>query len=127
MRLLGIGSYAVVKYGIDKQTKEPYAVKFYEKVKIMDPIRQKNYEEEVANLRELNHPNIIKLYEVIDGRKKIAMVMEYIGSNSLFEHIIEHPKGKLTELGNRCLLRGENHFLSNIQSDRVHAHEEYYS
>ena len=94
-----MGSYAVVKYGIDKATKEPVAIKFYEKVKMMDPIKQKNYEEEVANLKDLCHPNIIKLHEVIDGRKKIALVMEYIGSNSLFEHAIESSKGKLTEAG----------------------------
>jgi serine/threonine protein kinase len=94
---IGVGSYAVVKYGIDKTSKEPVAIKFYDKVKMMDPIKQRNYEEEVSNLKELNHPNVIKLYEVIEGRKKIALVMEYIGSNSLFEHTVEHTKGKLAE------------------------------
>ena len=76
------------------------AVKFYDRVKMMDPIKQRNLEEEVANLKELSHPNIIKLYQVIEGRKKLALIMEYIGSNSLFEHMIECAKGKLPEAGN---------------------------
>lgn len=105
----------MVKYGVDKITKEPVAIKFYDRVKMMDPIKQKNYEEEVANLKELDHPNIIKLHEVIESRKKIALVMEYIGSNSLFEHIVENPKGKLSEPGIILSFRGKNYLLSNFQ------------
>lgn len=99
----GVGSYAVVKYGIDKNTKEPVAIKFYDQVKMMDPIKQRNYEAEVANLKELDHPNIIKLHEVVEGRRKIALIMEYIGSSSLFDVTINSPKGALTEAGNLSL------------------------
>lgn len=76
------------------------AVKYYDQVKMMDPIKQRNYEAEVANLKELDHPNIIKLVEVIEGQKKIAIVMEYIGSGSLFDLMVSSPHGSLTEAGN---------------------------
>ena len=94
-----MGAYAVVKYGVDKRTKEPVAIKFYDKVKMLDPIKQRNYEAEVENLNEINHPNVIKLHDVIEGKKKIALVMEYIGSDSLFDHLVNIPKGKLSEPG----------------------------
>lgn len=97
-----MGSYAVVKYGIDRMTKEPYAIKFYDKVKMMDPIKARNYEAEVANLKELDHSNVIKLIRVIEGKKKLALVMEYIGSSSLFEHLVNAPKGVLTETGKQA-------------------------
>lgn len=95
--VIGIGAYAVVRLGFDTTRKETVAIKFYDKIKLMDLVKQKNYEAEVENLKELDHPNIIKLVDVIEGNKKVAMVMEYIGSYSLFDYLASCQKSKMQE------------------------------
>lgn len=42
---------------------------------------------EVANMEELDHPNIIKLHKAVEGKRKFLMFMEYIGCSTLFEVI----------------------------------------
>ena len=42
---------------------------------------------EIRFLRYFNHPNIIKLYEVLDTNSDIFVVMEYIDGGELFELI----------------------------------------
>lgn len=41
------------------------------------------------------HPHIIRLYEVIETRSDIYVVMEYVKSGELFDYIVE--KGRLQE------------------------------
>ncbi len=50
---------------------------------------------EIRLLRYFNHPNIIRLYEVLDTTTDIFVVMEYISGGELFEVIAS--KGKLPE------------------------------
>jgi serine/threonine protein kinase len=56
-----------------------------------------NYKSEVENLMQLDHPNIIRLEKVVEGRKKYAMVMEYVGHSSLYEVIERQGSKKLSE------------------------------
>ena len=39
-------------------------------------------------LRRLDHPNILKLYEVFEDHKKYFLVTEYCKGGELFEEII---------------------------------------
>ena len=41
-------------------------------------------------MERLDHPNIIKLYEVIDSLPRMHMVMEYAPGGELFDHIIKN-------------------------------------
>ena len=34
-------------------------------------------------LEKLDHPNVIKLYDVVESKREIQMVMEFIGAKSL--------------------------------------------
>lgn len=42
---------------------------------------------EVAILRELQHPNIVRLKEVVDTEKRIGIVLEYVSGGTLFGYI----------------------------------------
>lgn len=95
--VIGVGAYAIVQLAFDKRRREEVAVKFYERVKLMDLVKQKNYEAEVENLRELEHPNIVKLLEVVETNKRVAMVMECISTFTLFDHLARCPKSRLQE------------------------------
>ena len=40
---IGVGSYAVVKLAIHRETREEFAIKLYDRIKMLDPIKMKNY------------------------------------------------------------------------------------
>ena len=96
---LGKGSYAVVKLAKHKITKEKYAIKIYTKESLLDPQKRNTVKNEINILKQLNHINIMKLYEVIDSSKYLYLVLEYIKGISLLEviklekyHYIEQHK-----------------------------------
>lgn len=66
---VGKGSYAVVKLAIHKSTRERYAVKTYEKVKLADPLKKTSVDREIFILQKLNHPSIIHYVNHIDTKK----------------------------------------------------------
>ena len=57
----------------------------------------KNYEAEVENLMGLDHPNIIKLYNAYQGKRKFVMIMEYVGKNCLYDILEESKTKTMTE------------------------------
>ena len=48
--------------------------------------------DEIAILRKLDHPNIVKYIECYNDQKYIYLVMEYIPGKQLFEHITADTK-----------------------------------
>jgi hypothetical protein len=84
---LGKGSYAVVKLAKHKVTKENYAIKIYTKESLLDPQKRNTVKNEINILKQLNHINIMKLYEVIDSSKYLYLVLEYIKGVSLLDII----------------------------------------
>jgi calcium-dependent protein kinase len=52
-------------------------------------------ENEINNIKELDHPNILKLYEFFEDEKRIYLVTDLCGGGELYQEI--SSKGKLTE------------------------------
>ena len=48
-------------------------------------------------MKHLNHPNVIKLIDIVENPSEIIIVMEYASLGDLFDHIIRQPRGKLSE------------------------------
>ncbi|KRW98946.1 Protein kinase-like domain [Pseudocohnilembus persalinus] len=94
---IGTGSYAVVKLGVDKETGQKIAVKIYNKESFKDPSKLKNVKREIQILSKLNHPNIIKLYHVIETENELNLVMEFIGLTSLFQYLKQNSQKRLSE------------------------------
>ena len=44
---------------------------------------------EIRNLRLFNHPNIIRLYEVLDTVQDIFVIMEFVSGGELFDLIAQ--------------------------------------
>ena len=95
---LGFGAYAVVRLSVYHPTKTQYAIKTYEKSKLLDPQRKKNVISEIKILKSISHPNIIKLKEAIDAPRQIHLVMEYVGACSLWSFLKKRPQRQLPEL-----------------------------
>ena len=68
----------MVKEAIRKSDQLKVAIKIYDKQKIVDPQKKQNLKNEIQLLQSLNHPNIIRLYEVIETNTHIHLVMEHI-------------------------------------------------
>ena len=94
---LGFGAYAVVKLSTHTITNTKFAIKTYEKIKLLEPQRKKNLISEIKVLKSLNHPNIIKIKEAIDSSKQIHIVMEYVGGCSLWSYLKKRPNRLLPE------------------------------
>ncbi|EPE25708.1 Protein kinase-like (PK-like) [Glarea lozoyensis ATCC 20868] len=52
-------------------------------------------EREVTIMKLIQHPNILKLYDIWENRTEIYLVLEYVDNGELFEHI--STKGRLSE------------------------------
>eukprot|EP01063_Lacrimia_lanifica_P014033 TRINITY_DN2066_c0_g1_i1.p1 TRINITY_DN2066_c0_g1~~TRINITY_DN2066_c0_g1_i1.p1 ORF type:complete len:449 (+),score=203.05 TRINITY_DN2066_c0_g1_i1:61-1407(+) len=84
---LGQGAYGVVRLGKSTVTGEKVAAKIFKKEKLgkQDLIDLQN---EKANMKELDHKNIIKLVDVIDAGEYIVLMLELAGGGE-----IEVPEG----------------------------------
>ncbi|CAI2366546.1 unnamed protein product [Moneuplotes crassus] len=83
---LGEGAFGVVYLGTEKATGEKRAVKVIEKSKIKNFTRFHN---EIYALKTLDHPHIIKLYEIFKDEDHVYLVQELCTGGELFDYIVE--------------------------------------
>ena len=76
---MGDGVFGSVTKALDERTHEFVAIKSYRDNSLKDETKIK----EIQILKKLNHPNIIKLREVIKQNKTIAIVLDYSERNLL--------------------------------------------
>jgi len=69
-RTLGTGSTGKVKIGIHKETGFKVAVKILEQEYLnTQPLMRRKVEREIAVLRLMDHPHVLKLYDVYETSK----------------------------------------------------------
>uniref|UniRef100_A0A7C8YUH8 non-specific serine/threonine protein kinase n=1 Tax=Opuntia streptacantha TaxID=393608 RepID=A0A7C8YUH8_OPUST len=93
-RLLGCGGFAKVYEGRDIRTHRIVAVKAVSKQKVARGNLVAHVKREVAIMRRLHHPHIIRLLEVLATKRKIYFVMEYAKGGELFAKL---TKGRFSE------------------------------
>ncbi|KAI3756783.1 hypothetical protein L1987_56606 [Smallanthus sonchifolius] len=93
-RLLGRGSFAKVYHGRSLIDNSSVAVKVMEKPATGDPTMEPRLVREVAAMRRLNHPNILKLHEVMATKTKIYLVMELAAGGELFTQLTRRGRMK---------------------------------
>ncbi|KAL4610891.1 hypothetical protein ACB092_08G085200 [Castanea dentata] len=93
-KLLGCGAFAKVYHARNVRTGQSVAIKVINKKKIAGTSLMSNIKREISIMRKLNHPNIVKLYEVLASKTKIYFVLEFIKGGELFAKI---AKGRFSE------------------------------
>ncbi|CAD8150298.1 unnamed protein product [Paramecium pentaurelia] len=83
---LGEGSYGKVSLVTQKVTGLPRAMKQIRKDKIE---QRDNMIQEVSILKELDHPNIVSVYELYEDEQYVYIITEYLSGGELFEKINE--------------------------------------
>lgn len=94
-KTIGEGSFSKVRLGTHVLTNERIALKIIEKSKITEAADIERITREIQILKLLNHPNVIKLYEIVDTPRHVYIVQEYMNNGELFDYIV--AKGRLSE------------------------------
>lgn len=68
---------------------EKVAIKIIDKSRL-DERTKKLLSQEILCMERLDHPNIIRLYEVVDSLPKMHVVMEYAPGGELFDYITKN-------------------------------------
>jgi calcium-dependent protein kinase len=89
---LGEGSYGAVSKCTNKSTGVTRAVKSISKAQMKNLDR---FKQEIAIMKIMDHPNIIKLFESFEDHRNIYLVMELSTGGELFDRIID--AGHFTE------------------------------
>ncbi|KAG2133805.1 Pkinase-domain-containing protein [Suillus bovinus] len=90
LQTVGEGEFGKVKLGLHSQWGEEVAVKLIRRGNIDTSVRMSKVEREIEVLRTLKHPNIVRLYDVIETDKYIGIILEYASGGELFDHILAH-------------------------------------
>ncbi|VDP78604.1 unnamed protein product [Echinostoma caproni] len=94
IRTIGTGNFATVKLADHLLTGKAVAIKIIDKTDLSSSSRRK-LSREVRLMKGLNHPNIVRLLEIIDTEKIMYMVLEYASGGELYEYLFK--KGRMTE------------------------------
>ena len=91
IKQLGKGGYGKVYEVKNKKTGDIRACKHLSKLNIKN---LEKFEREIQILIKLDHPSIIKLYEVFESERSLYLVMEYCKGGEVFDRIIDHIQNK---------------------------------
>ncbi|KAF5303916.1 hypothetical protein FQA39_LY01701 [Lamprigera yunnana] len=89
---LGRGHFAVVKLAKHVFTGEKVAVKVIDKSKL-DEVSKAHLFQEVRCMKLVQHPNVVRLYEVIDTATKLYLILELGDGGDLYDYIMRHDAG----------------------------------
>ncbi|MCI4380270.1 hypothetical protein PGIGA_G00237890 [Pangasianodon gigas] len=91
-RTLGKGHFAVVKLARHVFTGQLVAVKIIDKTKL-DSLAMGHLLQEVRCMKLVQHPNVVRLYEVIDTHTKLYLILELGDGGDLYDYILRHEGG----------------------------------
>ena len=91
---LGNGAFATVRLATHIKTKEIVAIKIFDKQKLREKDKIQ-LEREINILKKVKHRNIVNLYNVVNSKNSIYLIMEYIKGIELFFYV--NDKKRLSE------------------------------
>ncbi|XP_067830295.1 serine/threonine-protein kinase BRSK2-like [Heptranchias perlo] len=92
-KTLGKGQTGLVKLGIHCITGQKVAIKIVNREKLTESVLMK-VEREIAILKLIEHPHVLKLHDVYENKKYLYLVLEHVSGGELFDYLVK--KGRLT-------------------------------
>ena len=88
---IGAGKYGVVKWANSKANPNlTFAVKIIELEKLKSQFH--SILQEILALKKIDHPNVVKIFEIFKDSKKLYIVLEHVEGKELFDFIVENQK-----------------------------------
>ncbi|KAF2100850.1 kinase-like protein [Rhizodiscina lignyota] len=88
---LGEGEFGKVKMGWKRDGGVQVAIKLIRKENLQtNPSRLPKIYREINILRDLQHPNIVRLHEMVETQRHIGIILEYASGGELFDYILNH-------------------------------------
>ena len=113
---LGSGNFGIVKLGISKLgNKQKVAIKSVLLERVKSDLQ--NLQRELTILKSVDHPNIIKLYEVFQDEKYIHIVMEFCSGGELFDRL--EKKGRYSEKEAANLMYKLFHAINHMHTSNI--------
>lgn len=86
---LGRGRFSIVQSALHLKENAHYAVKVVENTSLSDEENLEALETEIKILRQLRHPHIVSLKEVVTSSQNTYIVMELLSGGELFQRIVD--------------------------------------
>uniref|UniRef100_A0A3P9PRN7 BR serine/threonine kinase 2 n=1 Tax=Poecilia reticulata TaxID=8081 RepID=A0A3P9PRN7_POERE len=83
----------LVKLGLHCVTGQKVAIKIVNREKLSESVLMK-VEREIAILKLIEHPHVLKLHDVYENKKYLYLVLEHVSGGELFDYLVK--KGRLT-------------------------------
>ncbi|XP_077283678.1 MAP/microtubule affinity-regulating kinase 3-like isoform X5 [Arctopsyche grandis] len=96
LKTIGKGNFAKVKLAKHVPTGKEVAIKIIDKTQLNPGSLQKLFRE-VRIMKMLDHPNIVKLFQVIETERTLYLVMEYASGGEVFDYLVLHGRMKEKE------------------------------
>jgi BR serine/threonine kinase len=88
-RVLGKGCSGTVMLATHCDTKFKVAIKIVDALELKKhPATWSKIQREIAILKLMDHPNVMKLYDCLETDTKLYMICEYVSGGELFDYIV---------------------------------------
>ena len=88
---VGEGEFGKVKMGWKKDSSVQVAIKLIRKESLQsNASRLPKIYREISILRELQHPNIVRLHEFVETERHMGIILEFASGGELFDYILNH-------------------------------------
>ncbi|KAK0664579.1 putative serine/threonine-protein kinase [Cercophora samala] len=88
---IGEGEFGKVKLGWKQEGGVEVAIKLIKKDQLgSNPSRMAKIMREVSILKQLTHPNIVRLHKMEESERHYGIVLEYASGGELFDYILNH-------------------------------------
>eukprot|EP01028_Stygiella_incarcerata_P008039 TRINITY_DN3398_c0_g1_i1.p1 TRINITY_DN3398_c0_g1~~TRINITY_DN3398_c0_g1_i1.p1 ORF type:complete len:325 (+),score=89.71 TRINITY_DN3398_c0_g1_i1:147-1121(+) len=89
---IGTGNFSSVRRAVSKATGKGVAVKIIDKANV--DVGKESLINEVKIMKEVEHPNIVRLMDVFETPRRVYLVMELLTGGELFDRIVNvYPNG----------------------------------
>lgn len=91
IKSLGAGATGKVKLAVERETNRQCAIKIIAKSSFdTRPNLQTKIQREIALMRLVDHPHLLKLIDVLESPRHLYIVVEYASKGELFDYLVEH-------------------------------------
>ena len=113
--VLDQGAWSIVYKGLHDVLNYPVALKMLKHTMAMDPEFSEKFRHEAKTIARLNHPNIVRIYDIEERYRTLFIIMEFLEGFSLKYMLMNKPKP---------LLSGSLDIILQVCSGLAYAHKQ---